>query len=272
MTNLQLIQNKNKFQSHTYHLVDQSPWPFLISWTLFFMAIGAVLYMHGFNNGWLLFLGFILTSSVMYFWLGDVNTEGSLLGNHTKEVKNGLMIGFILFVISEVFAFLSVFWAYFHSSIVPSVKIGGYWPPLGIVPLNPFSIPLLNTFLLLSSGAFITYGHHAFIAGKRIFTINFFITIVLAVVFTLFQYIEYTESGFSISDSVFGSSFYASTGLHGVHVIIGTIFIFIGFIRIINYNVTKQGHLGIETAILYWHFVDVVWLFLFIAVYFWGSN
>ena len=272
MTNLQLI--KTKYQSHSYHLVDQSPWPILISWTLFFMAIGAVLSMHGYNNGgYLLALGFLLTSTVMYFWLSDVHIEGTYLGNHTKEVKNGLMLGFILFVISEVFAFISVFWAYFHSSIVPSVEIGGYWPPLGITPLNPFSIPLLNTFLLLSSGAFITYGHHAFIAGKRVFTINsIFMTIILAIVFTLFQYIEYTDSSFSIADSVFGTTFYASTGLHGFHVIVGTIFIITGFLRIINYNVTKQGHVGIETGILYWHFVDVVWLFLFIAVYFWGSN
>jgi cytochrome c oxidase subunit 3 len=169
------------------------------------------------------------------------------------------MIGFILFIISEVFAFISVFWAYFHSSIVPSVEIGGYWPPLGIVPLNPFSIPLLNTFLLLSSGAFITYAHHAFIAGKRVNTINsLFMTILLAVVFTLFQYIEYTDSSFSMSDSVFGTTFYASTGLHGFHVIVGTIFIFISFIRIINYSLQKQGHVGLETSILYWHFVDIV--------------
>ncbi len=141
--------------------------------------------------------------------------------------------------------------------------------PLGIVPLNPFSIPLLNTFLLLSSGAFITYGHHAFIAGRRVFTINSFsITILLAVVFTLFQYIEYTDSSFSIADSVFGTTFYASTGLHGFHVIIGTIFILSQCARQIYYTVTKQGHIGIETSILYWHFVDIVWLFLFIAVYF----
>jgi cytochrome c oxidase subunit 3 len=230
--------------------------------------------MHGYNNGGqLLSLGFILTASIMYFWLGDVITEGTFLGHHTKEVKNGLMLGFILFVISEVFAFISVFWAYFHSSIVPSVEIGGYWPPLGIVPLNPFSIPLLNTFLLLSSGAFITYAHHAFISGRRVKTINsLFITILLAVIFTLFQYIEYTDSSFSISDSVFGTTFYASTGLHGFHVIIGTIFIFISFLRIINYSLQKQGHVGLETSILYWHFVDVVWLFLFVSVYFWGSN
>ena len=121
--------------------------------------------------------------------------------------------------------------------------------------------------------AFITYAHHAFIAGKRIYTINsLFMTIVLAVVFTLFQYIEYSDSQFSIADSVFGTTFYASTGLHGFHVIVGTIFIIVGFIRIINYNVNKQGHVGVETGILYWHFVDVVWLFLFVAVYFWGSN
>jgi cytochrome c oxidase subunit 3 len=216
MTNLQLI--KTKYQSHSYHLVDQSPWPIFISWTLFFMAIGAVLSMHGYSNGgYLLALGFSLTTTIMYFWLSDVHIEGTYLGNHTKEVKNGLMIGFILFVISEVFAFISVFWAYFHSSIVPSVEIGGYWPPLGITPLNAFSIPLLNTFLLLSSGAFITYGHHAFIAGKRVFTINsIFMTIVLAVVFTLFQYIEYTESSFSFADSVFGTTFYAATGLLSV--------------------------------------------------------
>ena len=273
-TNLQIINNKNKFQSHSYHLVDQSPWPFFISWTLFFSAIGAVLSMHGFNNGALLLsLGLILTLSIMYFWLGDVNTEGSFLGHHTKEVKNGLMIGFILFIVSEVFAFISVFWAYFHSSIVPNVEIGGVWPPIGITPLDPFAIPLLNTFLLLSSGAFITYAHHAFIAGKRKDTINsLFITIVLALVFTFFQYIEYSDSQFSFADSVFGNTFYASTGLHGFHVIVGTIFIIVGFFRIINYNATKQGHVGVETGILYWHFVDVVWLFLFIAVYFWGSN
>ena len=135
--------NRSNFQAHPFHLVDQSPWPFLISWTLFFMAVGAVLSMHGFlNGGLLLSIGFILTVFVMNFWLGDVNTEATYLGNHTKEVKNGLIFGFILFVISEGFAFLSVFWAYFHSSIVPSVEIGGYWPPLGITPLDPFSIPV----------------------------------------------------------------------------------------------------------------------------------
>ena len=275
MTNSRLLTIKNnKFQSHPYHLVETSPWPLLISWTLFFMAIGAVLYMHGYiNGGYLLTLGFVLTGAVMFFWLGDVNTEGSYLGNHSKEVKAGLMIGFILFVISEAFAFLSVFWAFFHSSIVPSVEIGGQWPPVGITAINPFAIPLLNTVILVSSGAFITFGHHALIAGKRKETIlSIYLTIVLAVIFTMLQGYEYLESNFSFADSVFGNSFYASTGLHGFHVIVGTLFIIVSFVRIVFYNVTKQSHVGLETGILYWHFVDVVWLFLFIAVYYWGSG
>lgn len=150
MTN-SLNKIKIKFQAHPYHLVDQSPWPISISFTLFYMAIGAVLYMQGYG-GKLLSLGFFLTTCIMYFWFEDVGAEGSLNGNHTKQVKKGLIIGFYLFLVSEVLAFFSVFWAYFHSSLVPAVEIGAVWPPLGVNPLNPFAIPLLNTFLLVSSG------------------------------------------------------------------------------------------------------------------------
>jgi cytochrome c oxidase subunit 3 len=265
--------NINKFQHFPFHLVDPSPWPILVSFSLLNMAIGAVLYMHGFQNGGqVLTLGFVLTASGMALWFRDVITEGTFLGHHTKQVKSGLMIGVVLFIISEVFAFLSVFWAFFHSSLSPSIEIGGSWPPLGITPLDPFAIPLLNTFLLLSSGAFITYGHHALIAGNRKAAIDgVFITIILATIFTALQYYEYSEAAFTMSDGVYGSAFYASTGLHGLHVIIGTIFILVGFIRIINYQLTKSHHQGFEASILYWHFVDVVWLFLFVAVYFWGG-
>jgi cytochrome c oxidase subunit 3 len=267
------MNNINKFQHFPFHLVDPSPWPILCSFSLFNMAIGAVLYMHGFQNGGaLLTIGFLLTASGMALWFRDVITEATFLGHHTKQVKNGLMLGVVLFIISEVFAFLSVFWAFFHSSLSPAVEIGGSWPPLGITPLDPFAIPLLNTFLLLSSGAFITYGHHALIAGNRKGAIDgVFITIILAIVFTALQYFEYSEAAFTMSDGVYGSAFYASTGLHGLHVIVGTIFILVGFIRIINYQLTNSHHQGFEASILYWHFVDVVWLFLFVAVYFWGG-
>jgi cytochrome c oxidase subunit 3 len=264
----------NKFQYHPFHLVENSPWPILLSFSLLSLTTGAVMYLQGYPNGGLLLtLGFILTASGMGLWFRDVITEGTYEGHHTKQVQKGIIIGIVLFIISEVFAFFSVFWAFFHSSLSPAIEIGGVWPPLGITPLDPFSIPLLNTFLLLSSGAFVTYGHHALIAGDRKGAIfGTLITIILAIVFTVLQYIEYSEAGFTIADSVFGTVFFASTGLHGLHVIVGTIFITVGFIRILNYHLTDTHHIGHESGILYWHFVDVVWLFLFIAVYYWGGN
>jgi len=263
-----------KFQYFPFHLVDPSPWPILLSFSLLNLTIGAVAYMHGFSyGGSILTLGFILTTYGMILWFRDVVIEASYLGHHTTEVKHGLMLGVLLFIVSEVFAFLSVFWAFFHSSLSPSIEIGGSWPPVGITPLDPFAIPLLNTFLLLSSGAFITYGHHALIAGNRKAAIDgVILTIILAVIFTALQYFEYSEAGFTISDGVYGSAFYASTGLHGFHVIIGTIFIAVALMRIINYQLTTKHHNGFEASILYWHFVDVVWLFLFVAVYFWGNT
>ena len=178
MKNIKISQ----FQAFPYHLVEPSPWPILVSFSIFSMAIGAVMYMHGFSHGGLLLnLGFIITVYGMILWFRDVISEGTLLGDHTKEVKTGLIIGFVLFVISEVFAFLSIFWAFFHSSLSPAIEIGGSWPPLGITPLDAFAIPLLNTFLLLSSGAFVTYGHHALIAGNRKGAINAtFFTIIFA--------------------------------------------------------------------------------------------
>lgn len=265
--------NRSQYQAFPYHLVEPSPWPILTSFALLTLTISAVLYFHGFvHGGELLFLGFVLTAGGMTLWFRDVITEGTYLGDHTSAVQKGLSLGVALFIVSEVFAFLSVFWAFFHSSLAPTIEIGSSWPPLGIEALDPFAIPLLNTVLLLSSGATITYGHHALIQGnRRGAIIGTFLTIVFALVFTALQYVEYLEAGFTIADSVYGTVFFASTGLHGLHVIVGTIFILVGFIRIILYHVTDSHHLGFESAILYWHFVDVVWLFLFIAVYYWGG-
>lgn len=269
---LSLIK-RNEFQSFPYHLVDQSPWPIFVSFSLLNLTIGAVVYFQGYNFGsYLLELGFFLTVGSMFLWFKDIIIEGSFLGAQTQKVQNGIIIGFILFIISEIFAFLSIFWAFFHSSLIPSVDIGGSWPPQGITPLNPFGVPLLNTFLLLSSGAFVTYGHHALIKGNRKASIEGIAwTVLLAIIFTAFQYLEYSEATFTISDSIFGTVFFSSTGLHGLHVIIGTIFIFLGLIRLVNYELMDTHHTGLEAAILYWHFVDVVWVFLFITVYYWGG-
>nr|QRH18069.1 cytochrome c oxidase subunit 3 [Clavulina sp.] len=269
MTNLV----RTNYQTHPFHLVDQSPWPLLTSLALLSMVVSAVLYMHGFvSGGLLLTLGFVLTASAMTLWFRDIIAEGTYLGHHTFEVRKGSTLGVALFFVSEVFAFVSVFWAYFHSSLAPTIELGNSWPPLGITPLDPFAIPLLNTVILLSSGAFITWAHHALIQGKRTAAIwGTVYTIVLALLFTALQYVEYQQAGFTIADSVYGTVFFASTGLHGMHVIVGTLFILVGFFRLFSYHSTNNHHLGFESAILYWHFVDVVWLFLFITVYWWGS-
>jgi cytochrome c oxidase subunit 3 len=264
---------RTQFQAFPYHLVEPSPWPLLTSFALLTLTISAVLYFHGFANaGYLLSLGFVLTTSAMVLWFRDVVTEGTYLGDHTSQVQKGLTLGVALFIISEVFAFLSVFWAYFHSSLAPAIEIGSSWPPQGISALDPFAIPLLNTILLLSSGATITYAHHALIKGNRYGAIlGTILTTIFALVFTGLQGVEYQQAGFTIADSVYGTVFYAATGLHGFHVIIGTLFIGVGLFRIISYHLTDMHHLGFESAILYWHFVDVVWLFLYVAVYWWGS-
>ena len=265
---------RNQFQAHPYHLVDPSPWPISMSFALLVLTVSAVMYMQGFKyGGYLLNLGTLLVVSGMALWFRDVIIESSYLGHHTEQVKKGITLGIALFIISEVFAFLSVFWAFFHSSLSPAIEIGSSWPPQGISALDPFAIPLLNTFLLLSSGAFITWGHHALIQGDRKSAIiGTFLTIVLAVVFTALQYYEYTEAAFSISDSVFGTVFFASTGLHGAHVLVGCIFITIGFFRILNYHLSTTHHVGLEASILYWHFVDVVWLGLYGIVYLWAAS
>ena len=265
--------DKNRFQSHPYHLVDPSPWPISMSFALLVLTVSAVLYMQGFKfGGYLLNLGVILVSTGMGLWFRDIIVESTYLGHHTEQVKRGLTIGIALFIVSELMAFLSIFWAYFHSSLSPSVEIGGTWPPLGIETLDPLAIPLLNTILLLSSGAFITYAHHAIIKGNRRSAIlGFILTLLFAILFTGLQGYEYSEAGFSIADSVYGTVFFASTGLHGLHVIIGTIFIAIQFIRILNHHITTTHHVGLESAIAYWHFVDVVWLFLYAFVYLWSA-
>ena len=265
--------NRNQFQSFPYHLVEPSPWPILVSFSLLSLTLGAVMYMQGFNHGGqLISLGFTLTVFGMILWFRDIITEGTYLGHHTIQVQKGLTIGVVLFIISEVFAFLSVFWAFFHSSLSPTIEIGGIWPPQGITPLDPFAIPLLNTILLLSSGAFVTYGHHALIQGDRRGAIlGTLLTIIFAIIFTALQYYEYSESSFTMSDSVYGTVFYASTGLHGLHVIVGTIFIAICFIRLLKSQFTVKHHLGFEFASWYWHFVDVVRLFLYVFVYIWGG-
>ena len=267
------ISKRNNFQFHPFHLVSPSPWPLLTSISLLSLTTAGVLTMHNFNNiKLILLISFISVILSMTLWFRDIIAEGSFLGDHTFAVQKGLNLGVLLFIVSEAFFFLAIFWAFFHSALSPTVELGGHWPPLGIEPINPFELPLLNTVILLSSGITVTYSHHSLIGGNRKGAIYGLIaTILLAIIFTGFQGVEYSVSSFTISDGVFGSCFYFGTGFHGLHVIIGTAFLAVGLWRLISYQITDTHHIGYEGGILYWHFVDVVWLFLFITIYYWGS-
>ena len=269
MTNL----TRSTFQSHPFHLVSPSPWPFYTSIALLNLTISAALSMHNFNNSYYVFyISLILVILCMSFWFRDIISEATFIGDHTLAVQRGLNLGVLLFIVSEAMFFLAIFWAFFHSALTPTVELGAQWPPMGIEPVNPFELPLLNTVILLSSGATITYAHHSLISGERKGVLYGSIaTVLLAIIFTVFQGIEYNVSSFTISDGIFGTSFFFSTGFHGLHVIIGTIFLSVALWRIINYHLTNHHHLGYEAGILYWHFVDLVWLFLYVSIYYWGS-
>ena len=265
--------HRSNFQAHPFHLVSPSPWPLNTSISFLSLTTSAVLSFHGFSyaeNS----LIFSLTSLVisMSFWFRDIIAEGTYLGNHTLSVQRGLNIGVALFIVSEALFFVAIFWTFFHSALSPTVELGAMWPPMGIEAIDPFELPLANTVLLLASGFTVTYGHHYVINRNRKRELNGLLsTIILALIFTSLQGVEYSVSPFTISDGAFGSCFYFGTGFHGLHVITGTAFIGVALWRAVDYHFTNNHHLGLEGGILYWHFVDIVWLVLFISIYYWGS-
>lgn len=267
-----MINNRNN-QRHSFHLVDPSPWPLVAAFSAFMLTFGTAMFMHGYAGGsFLLQLGFCMILFMMFCWWRDIIREGTFEGQHTKSVQTGLRMGMLLFIVSEIMFFFAFFWAFFHSSFNPSLAIGGVWPPAFIVTLDPWKVPLLNTCLLLSSGASVTWAHHSIVGGSKFqASIALIITVVLAIIFTALQGFEYVTAPFTISDGVYGSCFYMATGFHGFHVIVGTLFLIVCLFRLYLNHFTREHHFGFEAAAWYWHFVDVVWLFLFITVYWWGS-
>nr|UGS80170.1 cytochrome c oxidase subunit III [Anomopsocus sp. AnspLA] len=258
-------------QNHPFHLVNVSPWPITGALGGLFMTLGMIEWFHISKNN-LMNLGMIILIMTMIQWWRDVIRESTFQGHHSTKVTTGMKWGMILFITSEVFFFISFFWAFFHSSLAPNIELGMIWPPQGVYPFNPMQIPLLNTIILLSSGASITWAHHALLKNNHNQTLTaIFLTIILGIYFTILQGYEYVEASFSIADSVYGSTFFMATGFHGIHVIIGTIFIFISLMRQMLFHFSKIHHFGFEAAAWYWHFVDVVWLFLYISIYWWGN-
>nr|AND96660.1 cytochrome c oxidase subunit 3 [Eurysternus hamaticollis] len=258
-------------KNHPYHLVDVSPWPLLGALGAMITLIGLIKWFHMFNSN-LFLLGSIITILIMYQWWRDVIRESTFQGLHTYKVTLGMRWGMILFITSEVFFFVSFFWCFFHSSLSPSIELGLIWPPKGIDPFNPLQIPLLNTLILLTSGLTVTWAHHSLIENDyNQTTQGLLLTVLLGVYFTLLQAYEYVEAPFTMADSVYGSTFFICTGFHGLHVIIGTTFLFICLMRHIYNHFSCIHHFGFEAAAWYWHFVDVVWLFLYISIYWWGK-
>jgi len=271
MASTSLIKNNQK---HPFHLVDPSPWPFVAAMGGFTMTSGSVMYMHNYiGGGSTILLGVLIILFVMYTWWRDIIREGTLEGQHTYDVQLGLRMGMLLFIVSEIMFFFGFFWAFFHSSLSPTFDIGSVWPPISVPVLSAWEIPLLNTVILLSSGATVTWSHHAIVAGARKEAITSLIfTIILAIIFTALQGFEYLNAPFTISDSVYGSCFYMATGFHGFHFFIGTCCLLVCTVRLVWHHFTREHHFGFEAAAWYWHFVDVVWLFLFVTIYWWGGN
>nr|QWB85721.1 cytochrome c oxidase subunit III [Stenodryas sp. N127] len=258
-------------KNHPFHLVDVSPWPILGALGAMVTMMGLIKWFHLFNSN-LLLLGFSITGLVMYQWWRDIVREGTFQGLHTTKVAHGLRWGMILFITSEVFFFISFFWGFFHNSLSPSIELGMVWPPKGIQTFNPIEIPLLNTLILLTSGLTVTWAHHSLMENNYSQALQGLIfTVILGIYFTILQAYEYIEAPFTIADAVYGSSFFMATGFHGLHVIIGTTFLLVCLIRHFANHFSSIHHFGFEAAAWYWHFVDVVWLFLYISIYWWGS-
>nr|ATD85994.1 cytochrome c oxidase subunit III [Sophonia linealis] len=257
--------------NHPFHLVDKSPWPLTGSIGLMTITSGMIMWFHLLSI--LLFiLGTMIILLTMIQWWRDVVRESTFQGLHTKKVVTSMKLGMIMFIISEILFFSSFFWAFLHSSLSPNVELGLNWPPSGIKTFNPMNIPMLNTMILLCSGISMTWAHNSILNKNYNQTVqSMVITMILGIYFSILQMYEYIESPFCISDSIYGSTFFMSTGFHGLHVIIGTIFIMISFFRMKNLHFSNIHHVGFETSAWYWHFVDVVWLFLYIMVYWWGG-
>ena len=254
-------------KNHDYHIIDPSPWPFIGALSGITLLIGMVLLMHDVTI-WIAVLGFIAVLYTMFVWWKDVIVE-SRIGDHTPVVQLGLRYGIILFIISEVMFFSAWFWAFFKHAIFP---MGGVWPPEGIITFNAWDLPLINTLILLLSGTTVTWAHHSLLEGDRKGLVwGLAATVALGIMFTAFQAYEYSHAAFGFSGNIYGATFFMATGFHGAHVIIGTIFLAVCLWRATQAHFTPEKHIGFEAAAWYWHFVDVVWLFLFSCVYIWGA-
>ncbi len=266
-------------QNHPYHLVDPSVWPFFGAVSAGVFMTGMVLFMHDVTAA-IALIGFIMILATMYFWWSDVVKEATYQGHHTPIVQLGLRYGMALFIASEVMFFAAFFWAFFDASLFPDelkqyMRVeytGGVWPPEGIEVFRAFDLPFMNTMILLLSGCTVTWAHHALLNGDRQGLLQALsLTILLGIFFSCIQAYEYAHATFPFDGGIYPSTFYMATGFHGFHVIVGTIFLIVCLVRAYKGHFKPDHHFGFEAAAWYWHFVDVVWLFLFVCIYWLGG-
>ncbi len=259
-------------KNHDYHILPPSIYPFICSVAVFAMLYGAVLWMHE-SGPWLFLAGLVGVLYVMFGWWVEVSAE-SEAGDHTPVVRIGLRYGFIMFIMSEVMFFAAWFWSFFKHALYPMQTFSeGTWPPPSIETFDPWHLPLMNTLILLCSGAAATWAHHALVHenNRKDMRNGLILAIVLGTVFTFMQAYEYSHAAFGFAGNIYGANFFMATGFHGAHVVIGTIFLAVCLFRLQRGAFTPEKHVGFEAAAWYWHFVDVVWLFLFFSVYIWGG-
>lgn len=254
-----------------FYVPVKSVWPFVTSWSLFLTMFTTVCYMHAYTFGVcaLPITTFMLLISIMS-WINEMFFE-MFEGRNTHSVRQNARIGWSLFILSEAMLFFGFFWAFFHSSLSPAMEIGFVWPPKGIEVFNPWEVPLANTVILLSSGAFATWAHYMITASVRQAQLGLWCAIGLGCVFTLFQIAEYSSAAFAIVDGIYGSLFYMITGFHGFHVLVGTIFLYF-CVQNSYRGLVDSTSVFLDLAIWYWHFVDIIWLFVFAFIYCWGSG
>jgi cytochrome c oxidase subunit 3 len=258
--------------SHPYHLVEPSPWPALGALSAFVLAVGAVTFFHHRDDPWILVAGLGMVVVTMGLWWRDVVREAQVQHAHTQVVQHGLKVGMVLFIASEVMFFVAFFWAFFNSGLKVNPSIT-QWPPAGIEPLETWHIPFINTLILMSSGLTMNWAHHALRAGHRPNVVKgLAITVVLGLTFLSLQAYEYGSAAFKFTEGVYPSVFYMATGFHGFHVFVGVCFLSVCLLRARRGDFTPAQHVGFEAAAWYWHFVDAVWVFLFVWVYWWGNS
>lgn len=251
--------------------VQTSFWPFLLCLTMFSLATNFVFWFRFKLSIINVLFSLIVVTTIAFLWWKDFMRE-RIVGYHTHKLEYRLRIRILFFILSEVCFFVSFFWAFYDASIAPTIDIGISWPPKGITPLSVYSVPLLNTVILLTRGITVTWAHHALINNFYNKTaLRLLITVLLGAYFIVMQFVEYNEASFAMADGVYGSTFFMATGFHGIHVTIGALFLLYVLINLIQGKLLYNHHFSFEAAAWYWHFVDVVWLILFLSVYWWGS-